>query len=199
MIRAGHQEDSRRPERYVGSNFVEERVVKLGDGGLGHAAGDATNGEPDGKSRRTEDRTYDRSGQRAFGRALADRIALILLVHISPGECPAYRNPVATVMLDERDLVNPRDITGGIAHVGVGALCTFGTWKDDKREIEAHETVLLAMRGSCNIELVMHPPASLNPVDRTPRRRRVYAGSAHHRLGREVSAQPQTDDREDER
>ena len=76
--------------------------------------------EPDGKPGRTEDHTYDRSGQCALGGALADQIAPILLVHIPTGEGPAHHDPVVTVVLDERDLVDPGHVADGIADVGVG-------------------------------------------------------------------------------
>jgi len=126
--------------------------VKLGDGGLGSTADDAARREPDGKSRRAEEHTCDRSSQRTLGRALADRVALILFVHVSSGERPTHHDPVVTVVLDESDLVDPWNIAHGIAYVRVGALGTFGMWKHGERKIEAHALVLLAVRDACNIE-----------------------------------------------
>jgi hypothetical protein len=61
-----------------------------------------------------------------------------------PKSTPANDEAVATVVLDEGDLVDPGDISDRVEHVGVCVVGAFGTAEHRQREIEAHGAVLRA-------------------------------------------------------
>ena len=51
------------------------------------------------------------------------------------------------MVLDERDLVDPGDVTDGVEHVGVRVVGAFDVGEHRECEVEAHATVLRACRG----------------------------------------------------
>ena len=139
MVRAREQDDGRRALGHVGADLVEKRVVELGDAGLRHAPGDPAAHDPDRQSGRPEEHAGHRAGERTLCGSLPDRVALVEDIDVAPGERPANDHPVATVVLHERDLVDPRNVAHGLEHVGVGMVGAFDVPEHGKGEIEGHD------------------------------------------------------------
>ena len=125
MVRRGEQDDGGRALRHVGTDLVEERIVELGDPRLCDAPGDASAHEPDREPRGPEERACERAGEGALRGPLADRVTLVVNVDVAARERPANDEPIATVVLNESDLVYPRNVADGVEHVGVRVVGAF--------------------------------------------------------------------------
>ena len=125
VVRRGEQDDGGRALRHVGTDLVEERVVELVDPRLCDAPGDHSADEPDREPRGPEERACERAGEGALRGLLADRVTLVVNVDVPARERPANDEPIATVVLNESDLVYPRNVADGVEHVGVRVVGAF--------------------------------------------------------------------------
>jgi hypothetical protein len=106
--------------------------------GLAESARRAPGHQPDRESRRTEEEPDNGAGQGSFAGSLADHVSLFVQIDVAAGKRAPHHDSVVPVVLDERDLVNPRRFAGSVQHVRVGPFCASGVIEDDEREVEAH-------------------------------------------------------------
>ena len=106
--------------------------------GLAQPARGAAGDEPDGQPGRAEEEADHGAGQGALGGALADHVAALVDVDVAARERAPHHDAIVPVVLDERDLVDPRLRSGGLQHARVGPLGTLEVMEDQKCEIEAH-------------------------------------------------------------
>ena len=138
MLRRRQQDHRRGALWHVGADLVEERTAQLRPGPLlGDAAGQAAADHPCGKPRRTERSPGHRARQRPLDGLASDELLVVVRVHISAGELAAHDDPVAAVMLDERDLLRPRDPFHLRGRIRIGALGSFSMREHHQCEIEA--------------------------------------------------------------
>ena len=139
VLRAGEQEQGRGLGGNLGADLVQERVVQVRRViGLAHPARDAAGDEPDRQPGRTEQDADHGTGQGALAGSLADHVPALVDVDVAARERAPHHDAIVPVVLDERDLVDPRLRSGGLQHARVGPLGTLDVMEDQKCEIEAH-------------------------------------------------------------
>jgi len=103
---------------------------------LGDATRESAPDESHRKSGRAEQQSDRAAGHHALGGLLADELLLVVRVHVAAGERSPDDDPVAPVMLYERDLVGPRDAVDRSRRTRVRLLGAFGVLEHHQREIE---------------------------------------------------------------
>ncbi len=138
VVRRGHHDHRRRSLRNLAAHLVEERATQVrGAALLGDAAREPTADQAHGEAGRTEEQSDGATGNGALGRPGADELLLVVGVHVAAGERSPNHDPVAPMVLDERDLLRPGHATNGGRRARVSPLGSLGVLEHHQREIEA--------------------------------------------------------------
>jgi heavy metal translocating P-type ATPase len=137
VTRRGHERKRRRLLRDLETELVEQGVVVEGRGlRLALAAGNATGGQAGRQPRGPEQKTDGCTCQRALRDALANDVAAIVHVEVVAGDGPAHDQAVVPVVLDERDLLQPRLPRRALAYLRVSVLGPLDVREDHEREVQ---------------------------------------------------------------